>query len=237
MNFTSFDIIGDLAYAESFGCLAKVELHPWIQLTFDFLKAAVYIQILQWIPGALALTNSILPPSVRKSRDYHLQLTTEKVKHRVAIESLRPDFMENIVATMQDEDGLTMGELEATSEVIIIAGSETTATLLTGAFFYLLTNPHAYKRLVEEIRGTFADEKDMKHDTLKNCKYLLAVLDETLRLYPPVPTTMQRMVPGDGDYIEGQWVPGGTKVGVAHWFVILSFPGEHTCGSYQRLTT
>ena len=125
--------------------------------------------------------------------------------------------MDHIVATIKEEDGLSVGEIEATSEVIIIAGSETTATLLSGCFYFLLTHPHAYKRLVEEIRGTFREEKDIKYDNVKNCKYMSAVLEESLRMYPPVPTTMQRQVPGKGEKIEGQWVPGGTKVGVAHW--------------------
>jgi cytochrome P450 len=140
----------------------------------------------------------------------------------------RPDFMDHIVATMKEEDGLSVGEIEATSEVIIIAGSETTATLLTGCFYFLLTHPHAYQHLVEEIRSTFAEEKAIGYDSVKSCRYMLAVLDETLRLYPPVPTSMQRIVPGDGDYIEGQWVPGGTVVGVAHWYVVRPLP---ICGN------
>ena len=219
MNFTSFDIIGDLAYAESFGCLENVKLHPWIQLTFDFLKAAVYIQVMRWIPGALSLMNALLPPSMRKSRDYHLQLTTDKVRKRVDNETSRPDFMENIVATMSEKDGLSLGEMEATSEVLIIAGSETTATLLSGCFYHVLTNPGVHQRLVDEIRSTFTEEKDIDYESVKKCRYMSAVLDESLRIYPPVPTSMQRMVPGDGEMIEGQWVPGGTLVGVAHWYV------------------
>lgn len=219
LNFTSFDIIGDLAYAEPFNCLQDSKMHPWIEVTFDFMKAAVYIQILRWIPGALALMNALLPSELRKSRDYHMSLTSDKVRKRIAVGSDRQDFMNHIVSTMNEKDGLSVGELEATSEVIIIAGSETTATLLSGCFYYLLTNPLTYQRLVDEIRGAFTSEEEIGYESVKSCKYMTAVLDETLRIYPPVPTSMQRMVPEGGGYVEGKWVPGGTIVGVAHWYV------------------
>ncbi|KAF1810537.1 cytochrome P450 [Eremomyces bilateralis CBS 781.70] len=217
MNFITFDVIGDLAYGEPFGCLENVQMHPWIQLTFDFLKTFVYVQVLRFIPGALDLMNVLIPPKMRRSRDYHWALTAAKVQKRIAMETQRPDFMGHIIATMKDGDGLSVKEMEATSEVLIVAGSETTATLLTGCFYYLLKTPRAYRRLVEEIRGTFKEEKEIGYDRVNKCRYLLAVLDEALRIYPPVPTSMQRVVPGAGDYIEGQWVPGGTLVSVAPW--------------------
>jgi cytochrome P450 len=45
-------------------------------------------------------------------------------------------------------------------------------------------------------------------------KYLLACVDESMRLYPSNPSTLPRWVPGAGEVIEGNWVPGGMAVGV-----------------------
>lgn len=48
-------------------------------------------------------------------------------------------------------------------------------------------------------------------------EYLHACLNESLRIYPPAPATFPRKVPLPGETIEGQWVPGGTSVGINHW--------------------
>lgn len=47
--------------------------------------------------------------------------------------------------------------------------------------------------------------------------YLLAVLEESLRIYPPVPVALNRVVPPDGASICGRWVPGGTVVGIPQY--------------------
>ena len=38
LNFFTMDIIGDLAFGESFECLAKGEYHDWVRTLFQFLK-------------------------------------------------------------------------------------------------------------------------------------------------------------------------------------------------------
>ncbi|KAF1808449.1 cytochrome P450 [Eremomyces bilateralis CBS 781.70] len=217
MNYTTFDVIGDLAYGESFGCLENANLHPWIKLTFDFLRAVVVVQCLRLIPGALWLLNAVLPPKIKKGRDDHIALTTAKVQKRIHMETSRPDFMGEILETMGDPEGLSVSEMEANSEVLIIAGSETTATLLSGCFYYLLRTPRVYRKLVKEIRGTFKNEADISYDNVSKCRYMTAVLEESLRIYPPIPTSLGRVVPGEGEYIDGIWIPGGTVVGVSHW--------------------
>ncbi|PCH42809.1 cytochrome P450 monooxygenase pc-3 [Wolfiporia cocos MD-104 SS10] len=70
---------------------------------------------------------------------------------------------------------------------ILIAGRDTTAASLTFAVYFLCVYPDVLKRLRAEVlqkvgphgRPTYADIKEMK--------YLRAVINETLRLYPPVP--------------------------------------------------
>jgi cytochrome P450 len=42
----------------------------------------------------------------------------------------------------------------------VVAGSDTTSSVLTAAFYYLLIHPEAYKRLQEEIDSTFSGEEE-----------------------------------------------------------------------------
>jgi cytochrome P450 len=52
-------------------------------------------------------------------------------------------------------------------------------------------------------------------DTTQNLPYLFAVIEEGLRLFPPVPVGLQRESPGAE--VDGYCVPKGTTVSVAGW--------------------
>jgi cytochrome P450 len=49
--------------------------------------------------------------------------------------------------------------------------------------------------------------------------YMLAVLNEALRMYPPVTSNLVRVVPSGGAQIAGHFVPEGTYVEVQHWSI------------------
>ena len=71
---------------------------------------------------------------------------------------------------------------------ILLAGRDTTAGLLSFAVFELARNPQVWKKLREEIIERYADGvTEISFETLKQCEYLKAVINETLRLYPSVP--------------------------------------------------
>lgn len=116
-----------------------------------------------------------------------------------------------------DEKGMTPDEIEAASSILIIAGSETTATLLSGATYLLLKNPKALETLKREIRSSFRTEKDINFQSVAQLPYLHAVLEESLRLYPPVPSTFPRTTPAPGEIVCGRFVPEKTSVGVHQW--------------------
>ncbi|CDO71117.1 hypothetical protein BN946_scf184844.g121 [Trametes cinnabarina] len=99
--------------------------------------------------------------------------------------------------------------------VAIIAGSDTTSGALTGLVFCLLTNPSALKRLQAEIDQFYPPEEDpCNPEHHRDMHYLTAVINETLRLYPPVPTGSQRRVPrrSQGVMLGPYPVPEGTTV-------------------------
>ncbi|KAH7346609.1 cytochrome P450 [Rhexocercosporidium sp. MPI-PUGE-AT-0058] len=68
---------------------------------------------------------------------------------------------------------------------ILLAGRDTTASLLSNTFHVLARRPDIWKKLkaeVDELQGVKPD-----YETLRNMKYLKNLLNESLRLYPVVP--------------------------------------------------
>jgi cytochrome P450 len=92
-------------------------------------------------------------------------------------------------------------------EALIGAGSESTATLLSGTICALLQNPQQLARVTREVRSTFQCEEDITLFSVQRLDYMLACLNETFRYYPPVTHGMPRVTPKGGTTICGRWVP------------------------------
>ncbi|KAI0824721.1 cytochrome P450 monooxygenase pc-3 [Trametes gibbosa] len=70
---------------------------------------------------------------------------------------------------------------------ILLAGRDTTAAALTFGVYLLCQHPAVFKRLRDEITQHVGPIRRPTYDDIRNMKYLRAFLNETLRLYPPVP--------------------------------------------------
>lgn len=64
-------------------------------------------------------------------------------------------------------------------------------------------------RLVHEIRSCFTKEIEISFRSTAMLPYLAAVIEESLRMYPPFVTSLARIVPHGGAFVDGQFVPGG----------------------------
>lgn len=122
------------------------------------------------------------------------------------------DFMDNVLKHNGEKTGMAHGEMVANASNLILAGSETTATLLSGTVYQLLKNPDTLKKLTEEVRGSYQSSSEIDLLSTSKLKYTLAVLDEAMRIYPPVPSQAPRQVPPGGDTINGEFLPGGTTI-------------------------
>jgi cytochrome P450 len=132
----------------------------------------------------------------------------------------RKDFFYYLLKAKDPETGAGFGlpELWGESNLLIIAGSDTTSTALAGAFFYLVHNPATLHELQKEVRGAFNDEEEIvAGKTLSSCTYLRACIDEAMRLSPPVGGILPREVLGTGIDIDGRHIPAGVDVGTSHY--------------------
>lgn len=102
---------------------------------------------------------------------------------------------------------------------LIVAGSETSATLLSGCIFYLCTAPHVMSRLGAEIRSNFKQDSDMTFRAVEELKYMNAVIEESLRIYPPFVTSLSRLVPQGGAAVDGHFLPEDVSICVSPRYV------------------
>lgn len=124
------------------------------------------------------------------------------------------DFFESMLKYEGTKDEISDPELMSNANILFMAGSETTATLLVGATYYMLRNPEIMKKAITEVRTAFPNEQDITFSTASSkLPYTLACLEETLRLYPPVPTILVRQTL-DPATISGYPVPPNIQVGV-----------------------
>jgi cytochrome P450 len=213
-NYVTFDIIGDLAFGEPFGCLEN-GAKGWLAKLNQIEEAQMHFRIIQHIPFfgryARQIVNTMVPSAAVKGAEGHRNLTHEKVTRRVNNKESRPDFMEHILRQPPGK-GFTFGEMLSNSATLIQVGSETTATLLSGTLFLLLQHPTKMKKLVNELRSSFSSDEMMTIENSDRLQYLAAVLEQGLRLYSPAVPGFPRQVPKGGAMIDGRYVPGGVRI-------------------------
>ena len=217
-NFTTFDLIGDLAFGEPFDCLANGKYHWWVLIILDAVKASTYLKIFWFYPILLPLLALLVPKHLLQKRTASFALTVQKMRRRLNRDTVRPDFTSYILKHSKDGKRLSSSEIDANAAVFVLAGSETTAALLSGCMYYLLRHRDKYARLIHEIRSAFNQASEIKLSSIAGLPYLNAVLRETLRIYPPIPAMLPRLVPDGGAFINDEYVPAGVSMPVTELF-------------------
>lgn len=67
-------------------------------------------------------------------------------------------------------------------------------------------------RLQEEVRSAFSRYEEIDSASTIPLKYLKAVAQEAMRIYPPLPFALPRVVPEPGCHVDGQFLPGGVRI-------------------------
>ncbi|KAK8107114.1 uncharacterized protein PG998_009127, partial [Apiospora kogelbergensis] len=208
LEILTFDILGEMAFGEGFGGVKEEKHHEWIDLILDHLFEITLVDNLRF-PIMATLGRLLLPSLTVAVRSKHSNYARKKVKRRLEAVTRRQDFLTNLVRAVKCGD-LPEEELTAHASTLIIAGGETTATCLAAAFYYLLKTPKTLEKLVNEIRSRYSDYDMIDAISAQQLPYLHAVLNESLRIYPPGPLGFPRISPGCN--IDGFWIPKGTEV-------------------------
>ncbi|KIW03129.1 uncharacterized protein PV09_05771 [Verruconis gallopava] len=218
LNYLAFDVMGDMAFGRSFEALEKGESHFYIDLIHNSAHLIGMLGTVSWILQVLRLF-----PISWTAGGRMLLYSEQCVDERRKYEPKEPDVMSHIFAAGDFFKGdkkmerlLLMGD----SRLLIVAGSDTTATTLIYLFYHLAKDPSLVEKLRAELKEkNIENNESLSVSALQYVDYLNALINETLRMHPPVPGGVSRLTPRDGVVINGQHLPGGVQIIGPHYTI------------------
>lgn len=138
------------------------------------------------------------------------------VDHLVAERDARPgpsgdDVLTRLITSTRAEADARIGEQRMRDELVtlLLAGQETTASTLGWSFYLIDKHPSVAERLHEEAASVLGDRLP-EYEDLHNLRYTVQVIEEVMRLYPPVWMLSRQGL--QDDEIGGYHVPAGVDV-------------------------
>jgi cytochrome P450 len=138
-------------------------------------------------------------------------------RRRIVSEADRPvDLLSMLLSAGDYGNGEAMSDQQIRDEMMtfLIAGHETTANALSWTWYLLALHPLVARRLRDELSTVLAGRMPDAAD-LDKLDYTKAVVQEAMRLYPPV-AAIERDAKED-DEIGGYRIPAGTTVIISPW--------------------
>lgn len=136
--------------------------------------------------------------------DFFLKAVRETIEYREKNNVQRDDFMQlminlknkgvvDLTDDHQEGNKLTFEEVAAQAYLFFIAGFETSSTTITCALFQLALRKDIQDIARKEVKDTVQKfDNRITYEGLSEMHYLENVLNETLRMYPPVPTLLRK---------------------------------------------
>ncbi|KAL2833623.1 benzoate 4-monooxygenase cytochrome P450 [Aspergillus pseudoustus] len=213
-DMMTFDIIGDLAFGETFGGVETFEPHPWISTMLGALTKGALVDVYGRFPSIASMVMTLFPGKINgliEQTKKNEEMALDLIKRRIDRKAPRKDFMTRILE-QRDPKLVSDLQLSAHASDMVLAGSETPATVVSCVMYYLLHSRDVLDEFQREIRSAFTEYSQINAQSTAGLKCLHNVILEALRIYPPVPFGIPRVVPEGGDTVDGHLLPEGAIV-------------------------
>ncbi|KAK7709236.1 hypothetical protein SLS57_008771 [Botryosphaeria dothidea] len=226
-KYLMLDAVGDIAFNQSFDQLESGHDHQYV---IDFNNAFTLIGLVsaRTPSGTLAHTpikqntfSWLVPfipflPSKRLREaklglgrlfEYSQARVREFVDSGGSSNSLLRAYLDP--KTGQPKPPYSQWSIALAGHGFIVAGSESSAITLTYILWLLIRHPAMQRKLREELKTL---QPGYTISDLSALPYLDAVVKETLRVYPPAPAPMPRVVPPEGLTLKNVTLPPKTII-------------------------
>jgi len=167
----------------------------------------------------------------REARDELNRIVQDIIEKRRNETHARNDLLDTLLSARDDYSGgkeITDQQIRDEVMTLMLAGHETTANLLTWACYLISQHPRVEDKLMQELDAVFGN-RTPGVDNLQELNYTKLVLQETMRLYPPVWIISRKAV--NKDEIGNYTIPPGSTVTICLYTLhrhpdIWENPGE-----------
>jgi cytochrome P450 len=153
----------------------------------------------------------------------HLQLALETdtiikeiVEERITSKSKQNDLLDMLLETRYEDTGEGMSTQQLIDEIkiLFIAGHETSANAMTFALHLLGNHPEIQQKVFDELIAIESQTKDVV-EQLQQMQYTNAVINESMRLFPPAWITDRENI-NDDEFL-GYKIKAKTLIGVSFY--------------------
>jgi cytochrome P450 len=227
----TLDIIGLAGMGQDFDSLSNPENDLYQTYNSIFAggnRGAQLVQLLlglipHWLAIALPLKrNDQIGKAIGTIKSVARELIADKRAKLEKGEAKQVD----ILSVAMESGGFSDEDLVNQLMTFLAAGHETTASAMSWAVMLLCKYPDIQTKLREEIRSELDLNGDIDSTQIDRLPYLNAVLNETMRLFPPVPLTLRETA--HDTTIQGHFIPASTTVVICPWAINTS---EHLWGA------
>ncbi|KAI4862377.1 putative benzoate 4-monooxygenase cytochrome P450 [Hypoxylon rubiginosum] len=211
--YLSFDVMGEVGLGQDFGSVSSGTEHSAIKAIHDHL---LILGIGSHMPWLLNLASRIPGATAGYAEFFNYCETQVNAKKRNLDLSKYPqDVLSWLLKAVVEKDisaSPTAESLNDDARLLIIAGSETSATTLAQILFYLAKFPAVFKKLQERVDAVMPSPADWTYEKTKSIAYVDNIIDEGLRLKPAILSNLYRVTPPQGIQVDEQHIPGDTNV-------------------------
>jgi cytochrome P450 len=213
MRYT-MDSIGELGFGVNISSLTGNEKAMKFSHGFDYVQEASLMRFL-FHPFWKYFSNKKFYEKLSAVDDFMKGVIDDRrkeIKAGVDI-SNRVDLLSKFITEKSDDGSPKFGDqyLLDVLKNFLIAGRDTTAISLSWAIYMISQHPNVEERLLNEINAVTRKDGGITYENQAELKYMRHVIDETLRLYPPVPRD-SRMAVRDDVLPSGHPIPAGTVI-------------------------
>ncbi len=213
MRTLTMDVIGRVLFGTELGSKAERVGHAVSRLQGSMVVA----MLLPPLPPERVRAVARAVPGIGWAAETLESLVTRIVDERIAAPHVQPaDLLDLLLTAGQGEPALTREEIQNELMTLVLAGHETTANALTWALTLLSRYPAARERLAAEVNEVLGG-RDPQPTDVDSLQWTQAVINETMRLYPPA-WTVERDAAEDDD-IAGIRVAAGNTVAISPYLL------------------
>lgn len=181
--------MSDMLLSEPLHLLKKGDYVPYVRLIFTILKHVTRLKTIRYFNRKFAETlNTLLLkiPSIRAYAEKHHRFITDRVHERLQKNPEELDIWSLVTADTVTASMITEEERYSIANELMIAGTETSATVLSGCLFHLLRNRTWMSKLAQDLRSQYHhsgtdDVDNISMASLQANKLLDAILKESMR--------------------------------------------------------